>query len=69
MCRGGTDAEAIEARTYIEKSGYHALESCLIEKAAYRQAQNLGHSVTETRYKGLNERAEKLIQSLIDHIS
>ncbi|HGV3482850.1 TPA: ParA family protein, partial [Klebsiella variicola subsp. variicola] len=41
---------------------------CLFEKPAYRKAMNSGLAVTETRYKGLNERADELIQALIDKI-
>ena len=45
-----------------------AIAGCLLERPAYRQAQNLGFSVTETRFTKLNERANALIQALIDRI-
>lgn len=68
LSRVGTDAEETDARNYIAEAGYETLSGCLLEKPAYRQAQNAGLSVTETRYKGLNARADELIQSLINKI-
>jgi chromosome partitioning protein len=67
--RIGTDAEEAEARAYLEEAGYSVLAGCLVERPAYRRAQNAGHSVTETRYSALNARADALIQSLIDRVN
>lgn len=67
--RIGTDAEEAEARAYLEEAGYSVLTGCLVERPAYRQAQNSGHAVTETRYSALNARADALIQSLIDRVT
>ncbi len=64
--RIGTAAEEVEARAYLEEAGYAVLAGCLLERPAYRQAQNSGHSITETRYAGLRAQADVLIQSLID---
>lgn len=69
LCRVGTNAELLECIDYIKNAGYSVLSGCLLEKPTYRQTQNMGLSVTETRYKTLNEKADKLIQSLINHIS
>jgi chromosome partitioning protein len=66
--RIGTDAEEAEARAYIEEAGYTLLPGSLPERPAYRQAQNLGLTVTETRYSSLNQRADELIQALIDKV-
>jgi chromosome partitioning protein len=66
--RIGTDCEEAEARSYIAEAGYATLPGCLPERPAYRQAQNLGYAVTETRFTRLNERANALIQALIDRI-
>ncbi|MNB83100.1 CobQ/CobB/MinD/ParA nucleotide binding domain protein [compost metagenome] len=66
--RIGTEAEETEAREYIQEAGYSVLDGCLVERPAYRQAQNAGFSVTETRYKGLNSRADELIQALVNRI-
>jgi chromosome partitioning protein len=66
--RIGTDSEETETRSYIAEAGYTALPGCLPERPAYRQAQNLGFAITETRFTKLNERANALIQALIDRI-
>ena len=66
--RIGTTAEEENARSYIQEAGYEVLEGCLFEKPAYRKAQNLGYSITETKYKALNEKADILIQNLINKI-
>jgi chromosome partitioning protein len=65
----GTPAEEAEARAYIAEAGYTALNGCLLERPAYRKAQNGGHAVTETSYAGLNAKADQLVQALIDRIS
>jgi chromosome partitioning protein len=64
LFRVGTEAEAQDAVDYIEEAGYSVLEGFLYERPAYRQAQNEGLSITETRYNTLNKRAEKLIDSI-----
>ncbi len=64
----GTAAEEAEARAYIAEAGYTALTGCLLERPAYRKAQNGGHAVTETSYAGLNAKADALIQALIDKV-
>jgi chromosome partitioning protein len=64
--RVGTNAEEAAARAYLEQAGYGVLAGWLLDRPAYRQAQNTGHSITETRFVGLNEQADILIQSLID---
>lgn len=66
--RIGTAAEEAEARTYIAEAGYTVLDGCLLERPAYRKAQNSGHAVTETSHAGLNAKADALIQALIDRI-
>lgn len=64
--RIGTQAEEAAARGYLEQAGYGVLAGWLPDRPAYRQAQNTGHSITETRFSGLNGQADSLIQSLID---
>ena len=65
----GTESEAEAARTYIAEAGYAALPGYLPERPAYRLAQNEGLAGTETRFHGLKERADALIQALIDKVS
>ena len=65
----GTESEADAARAYIEEAGYQVLPGYLPERPAYRLAQNEGYAVTETRFHGLKERADALIQALIDKVA
>lgn len=64
----GTPAEEAEARAYIAEAGYAVLDGCLLERPAYRKAQNTGHAVTETSFRNLNIKADALIQALIDRV-
>jgi chromosome partitioning protein len=64
----GTPAEEAEARAYIAEAGYAVLDGCLLERPAYRKAQNTGHAVTETSFRNLNAKADALIQALIDRV-
>ena len=66
--RIGTIAEYNEAQAYIKEAGYETFEGCLLERPAYRKAQNLGFAATETNYKTLNEKADVLMQNLIDRV-
>jgi chromosome partitioning protein len=66
LSRVGTDAEEIEARAYIKQAGYAVLDGSIQERPAYRQASNVGLSITETRYQQLNKRADALIQAMVD---
>jgi chromosome partitioning protein len=65
----GTDTEAAEARQYIEEAGYTVLSGYLPERPGYRKAQNAGYAITETRFPGLNEKADAFVQSLIDRVT
>lgn len=67
--RIGTPNEEAEARAYVSEAGYTALDGCLLERPAYRRAQNGGHAITETSYAALNARADALIQALIDKVT
>ncbi len=69
LCRMGTDAEEVESRGYIEQAGYATLDGSLPERPSYRHASNIGLSITETRYPQLNQRADKLIQSMVDKLN
>nr|VFJ62511.1 MAG: chromosome partitioning protein [Candidatus Kentron sp. FM]VFJ62963.1 MAG: chromosome partitioning protein [Candidatus Kentron sp. FM]VFK14313.1 MAG: chromosome partitioning protein [Candidatus Kentron sp. FM] len=69
LTRVTTESEIEDARSFIEASGYAVLNGCLYEKPGYRQAQNEGLSVLETRFRSLNEKADELIDSIISHLS
>lgn len=68
LVRVTTQAEITDARAYIEQSGFAVLNGCLYEKPAYRQAQNAGLAVTETRYKSLNAKADILMESILKYL-
>jgi chromosome partitioning protein len=65
LTRVTTQAEIEDAREYINESGFQTLDGSLIEKPAYRQAQNQGLTITETKYKSLNLKADELLSSII----
>lgn len=64
LCRVTTEAETNDARDFLESAGFRVLAGALVEKPAYRQAQNEGLAVTETRYKTLNQKADELLTDL-----
>jgi chromosome partitioning protein len=68
LTRLSTKAEAEASQAYLKKSGYHYSPIVLYEKASYRQSQNEGKSITETRYKNLKKQAQQLINSLLSYL-
>ncbi len=68
LVRVATKPEIADARAYIEQSGFAILDGCLYEKPSYRQAQNAGLAVTETRYKSLNAKADMLMESILKYL-
>lgn len=68
LSRIGTPTEESEARAYLKEAGYSVLDGYLPERPAYRKAQNAGRTITETRFRNLNRRADALIQALIDRV-
>src|SRR5579872_67008 len=68
ICRIGTPTEEAETRAYLTEAGYAVLDGCILERPAYRKAQNKGYAITETRFDSLNTQADLLIQALIDRV-
>lgn len=69
LCRTGeSDAEILEAKEYIEQSGYFLLNGDLPEKTSYKRASDFGKVCTETPFKSIKDRADTLMQAIIDHI-
>jgi chromosome partitioning protein len=64
----GTPTEEAEARAYVTEAGYVVLDGCVLERPAYRKAQNGGRAITETSFRNLNTRADALLQALIDRV-
>jgi chromosome partitioning protein len=61
----GSDAEEADARVFIAQAGFETLPGALPERVAYRTALNTGRSLTETTYRGLNEKAARMLQAII----
>jgi chromosome partitioning protein len=64
----GNKNEEMAAREFINSSGYSVLLGCLQERPSYRQAQNEGKAVTEIQYKSLKEKANEILQSIINKL-
>jgi chromosome partitioning protein len=69
LCRILTVAEEELARGYLAKAGYDVLPGYIPERAAYREAHNRGHAVTETAHKALNDRVEELMDGLYGRVA
>lgn len=70
LCRvGDSHLELIESQNYITDAGYRVLSGSIPEKIAYRRASDEGRSLTETRFPTLNQRADRLAQSVIDLVA
>ncbi len=63
-----TEAEEAAAREYLAKAGYSVLDGHIPFKTAYREAQNAGRAITETRFSGLNTKADALINALMNRV-
>lgn len=67
LCRvGESESEIGEAREYIAQGGYSVLDGAIPEKIAYRRAADEGRTLTETRFTSLNDRGDRLAQSVVD---
>ena len=61
-------AEFIAAQTYLSQTDYALLDGHLPVSTAYGIAHDVGKAVTETSYRSLNDKAERLAQAMIDHL-
>ena len=61
-------AEVGAARVYLEQTEYTMLDGELPSSTAYAIAHDGGRAVSETRYRSLNEKAERLAQAVIDRL-
>lgn len=55
-----------EAENYILEAGYQVAKNALPEQAIYKRASDLGQTVTELTHKGCNQKAESVIQNIMD---
>jgi len=68
LTRLSTPAEAKAIQEYLTNTGYAYSPDYLMEKASYKQIQNEGKSITETKYLNLSKQARQVINSLLDHL-
>ena len=69
LCRILSEAEEEMARAYVTTAGYDVLPGCIPERTAYREAQNRGQAVTETKHKALNARVDELMEGLYARVA
>ncbi len=66
---GSSEAETKESIEYLQYTNYKVFTSCLSEKTGYRRAVDEGKSITETGYKSLNDKADSVMQCVVDALS
>ena len=64
-----SEAELNAARAYLEQTDYTTLQGFLPVSTAYGIAHDAGKTVTETPHRSLNEKAERLAQSIINRLA
>ena len=62
-------AELAAARAYLDATEYTTLDGFLPVSTAYGIAHDAGKAVTETTHQTLNQKAERLAQSIIDRLT
>ena len=65
---GTSGVEIEETKEYISMTGHEVLNGNIPEKTGYRRAMDEGKTITETNYSSLNERADEVIQSVVNKV-
>lgn len=68
LSRVDTLSEINDAREFITEAGFNVLDGCVFEKPGYRQAQNDGYALTETKWKSLNAKANIVLESILNNL-
>lgn len=63
-----SEAELYAARAYLEQTDYVTLDGFVPVSTAYGIAHDAGKVITETPHRTLNEKAERLAQSIINRL-
>ena len=66
LCRVLGEKEAEITRNYLHEQGFAVLRSAIHERAAYRDALNLGRALSETRQQSLNASAREMMLDLLN---
>jgi chromosome partitioning protein len=53
----------------MQAAGYEVLAGSVPERSAYREAQNRGQAITETKFAKLNQRADALMEALLRKVT
>lgn len=70
LCRvSDSGVEVRAAREYLSQAGYRVLDGEIPFRTAYGKASDEGRAITETGFRTLNGRAERLAQSLVDAVA
>jgi chromosome partitioning protein len=69
VCRTLSEGEEAVARAYVKDAGYEVLPGALPERIGYREAQNRGQAVTETKSEKLNADADALMEALLAKVT
>lgn len=69
LCRTGSKEEEDAAREYLSEAGFEVLPGAIPERVGYRQALNRGKAPTETDEASLNERADELLEALLEKVA
>ncbi|MCG7551598.1 ParA family protein [Pseudoalteromonas sp. Of7M-16] len=64
----GSISEFQESRAYLLDTPYFLIDGRIEFKPCYRQALDAGLSLTETRYKAPREKADYVMQNIIDRL-
>lgn len=62
-----SDRELESARSTVEAFGFMCASGSIPLSTGYGAAMDVGLSITETRFKGLNEKALSVVQQVFDH--
>jgi chromosome partitioning protein len=66
---GDSTAELSDAQVYLGKTRFALMEGPVQQKVSYSRAHDLGLSIIEAQAKGPREKAELLIQSIVNRIN
>lgn len=64
----GSLTEYQEAQDYLSDTPYFLIDGRIEDKPCYRQAMNEGRSIIEARFKQPREKADKVIQNIINRL-
>jgi chromosome partitioning protein len=64
----GAEKEAMNTRNSIKAWGFDVATGWISQKAAYSQAMDRGFAMTESKFKTLNEKVDKIVEQLFNKV-